>query len=119
MWYAQLHEWTQRGHYCALATVIGSEGTPTRMAICQTGECSGSIEESVEHQCIAAASEVMLSGRPLFLNLCPHREGWSSIPECREAEACGASLSVFIEPVPPSLLLQGPDINGDVAAGPA
>lgn len=95
-----LQQWRAAGKVAALATVVSTWGSSPRpegshLAVNEAGHFIGSVSGGcIEGAVIAAAVQVMASGRPQLLEF-----GVSDEQAWQVGLACGGRVQVFVEPV--------------------
>lgn len=90
--------WARRGRNVALATVVATWGSSprpvgARLAVESGGRFAGSVSSGcVEGEILAAAEEVIASGKPVLRQFGAHPEGIWSV-----ALTCGGTIRILIE----------------------
>ncbi|MGI9338714.1 MAG: XdhC family protein [Gammaproteobacteria bacterium] len=94
-------QWRSEGKLVAFAVVVGTGGSAPRAAgarllACEDGAFFGSVSGGcVEGEVIAAAAEVMRTGKPQLLNFAAAVDG-----EWRAGLSCGGDIRVFVHKPP-------------------
>ncbi len=100
--FAEVARLRQAGRRCALATIVSAQGSvpsyqTAKLLVREDGSMAGTVGGGcVEAQVLAAAREVMETGRPKMLSFELSGDG-----AAESGLICGGELEVFVEPVLP------------------